>query len=197
MLRFAKIAALMVVLLTLPACKQTPLPTSPAKKQLGERALTLKQAYNLAKPVAVTKIGQEADIFNAISTKLNKDGTSEEWVVSFGAPSKNRSVAILVKNGRIASVSPVQTINPEENEDVTPLGSGWIDSAEAARAVPEAWEITDKVAFHWYFDSKAENEEGATWQLIAKNKFWHVDLYSGKVVNQGEQKEEIRLPVIK
>ncbi len=87
------------------------------------------------------------------------------------------------------------TINPEEGEDVTPFSSNWIDSAVVAKAVPEAWETGKDVAMPYQFDSKAENNEGDTWQLTSKNKFWNADLYFGKIVNQGEQQKEIRIPV--
>lgn len=167
------------------------------KAVFRQHAVTLRAAYKLAKPVAVSKIGADADIFNAITTKLNKDGTSREWIVSFGAPSKNKSVAMVVAGGRVTSVSPITTINPEENDDVTPVKSNWIDSSQVARAVPEAWSKVSQTTMHYYFDAKAENEEGDTWQVIAKTKFWNVDMYSGRVVNQGEQKEEIKIPLIK
>lgn len=161
------------------------------------RSLTLKQAYKIAKPAAISKIGSDADLFNAITTDLRKDGTAETWLISFGSVSNNKSVAVAIANGKIETISPVVTINPEEDEDVTPLKPGWIDSVEVAKVVPEGWENTDKIAFHWYFDSKAKNNEGDTWQIIAKNKFWNVDLYSGEVVSQGEQKEEIKIPMIR
>lgn len=154
--------------------------------------LDLRQAYDLVKIKAIEKIGSDAEIFNAISLEVDSDGNSKSWVLSFCSPSKLKSVAIAMENGKVSAISPIEEINPEENEFCEPLQSNWKNSKEIAPKIncsPSAWHI----AFH----QEAENPEGWTWELICKGKFWAFDVYSGKLVKEGETTMKIQFPIIK
>lgn len=57
-------------------------------------------------------------------------------------------MAVAIADGKIETISPAVTINPEEGEDVTPLKPGWIDRVEVDKVAPEGWENMDKIVFH-------------------------------------------------
>lgn len=146
-------------------------------------AATLSQAYAAAKPTAVSKIGADAEMFNAITYSLKSDGTSGIWVISFCSPSQMKSIAITVENNAVKLSSDVQTLNAAEDEFCEPLRPDRKDSSEVMAALPEARAcITSgkNATFLVFYNPQASNAEGWVWRVVCGQEYWDVDVYSGQ-----------------
>lgn len=163
-------------------------------------AVKLSEAYNIAKPSALSKLGPDADIFNGVTFALKEDGTSNMWLVSFCSPSQMKSIVAGIENGAVAVVSDVITLDPNEEEFCEPLKSNMKDSSEVMAVLPEAKSCIasgKQGLFIIFYNPKADNEEGLVWKVICEQKYWDVDIYTGRLVDSGEGAPSISLPSIR
>lgn len=143
---------------------------------------SLREAYEISKSFGKSKLGEDAEIFHAISFNVNEKGKSETWFITFCSQSKRKIISVLVNKGKLLGearselypIPPIANI-PKELENCVPLKSGWKDSTEI---IPK--DCTNATLF-----GNVQQEENyfevKEWMIQCRDEMYVFDVYTGEL----------------
>lgn len=123
-------------------------------EKLERGTMTAKQAYFIALSGA-KKLASDNYLVRLNNNKVQKNGRSTTWFITFYSPSKNTNYRLTIFKGK------VDKIDDKNRNETAPLSDEWIDSDQVARvAIPKCDKTTTNNFYFGLEPSESSPKKG-------------------------------------